>query len=71
MANKKKDKSRKAATKGGGGSKSSGGRRDASKPCKHVKLPLVPSKQPGTVALDNAKIFEILFLDVGMRGSRN
>ena len=25
-----------------------------------VSLPLVPSKQPGTVALDNAKIFEII-----------
>lgn len=25
-----------------------------------VKLPLVPSKQPGTVHLDNAKIYEII-----------
>jgi hypothetical protein len=25
-----------------------------------VSLPLVRSKQPGTVALDNAKIFEII-----------
>jgi hypothetical protein len=27
---------------------------------KRVSLPLVRSKQPGTVALDNAKIFEII-----------
>jgi len=27
---------------------------------RHVSLPLVPSKHPGTVALDNAKIFEII-----------
>ena len=33
------------------------------KPKRHrrpVSLPLVRSKQPGTVALDNAKIFEII-----------
>jgi hypothetical protein len=26
----------------------------------HVALPLVRSKQPGTLALDNARIFEII-----------
>ncbi len=27
---------------------------------RHVSLPLVPSKNPGSVFLDNAKIFEII-----------
>jgi len=32
-----------------------------SKPVRRVKLPLVPSKRPGTLHLDNAKIDELLF----------
>lgn len=32
-----------------------------SKPRHRVKLPLVPSKRPGTLHLDNAKIDELLF----------
>lgn len=27
---------------------------------KHVSLPIVPSKRPGALKLDNAKIFEII-----------
>ena len=27
---------------------------------RRVKLPIVPSKRPGTLALDNAKIYEII-----------
>jgi hypothetical protein len=30
------------------------------RPRRHVTLPLVRSKRPGTVVLDNAKIFEII-----------
>jgi hypothetical protein len=32
-----------------------------SKPGRRVKLPLVPSKRPGTLHLDNAKIDELIF----------
>lgn len=32
---------------------------------RRVELPLVRSKHPGTVALDNAKIFEIIPLPLG------
>lgn len=30
------------------------------KPRRRVKLPLVPSKKPGTLQLDNAKIYETI-----------
>jgi hemolysin activation/secretion protein len=30
------------------------------KPRRRVKLPLVPSKSPGTLQLDNAKIYDII-----------
>jgi len=30
------------------------------KPGRRVKLPLVPSKKPGTLRLDNAKIYEAI-----------
>jgi hemolysin activation/secretion protein len=30
------------------------------KPHRRVKLPLVPSKKPGTLQLDNAKIYETI-----------
>jgi hypothetical protein len=32
------------------------------KSCKRIKLPLIRSKQPGTLELDNDKIFEIISL---------
>jgi hypothetical protein len=28
--------------------------------CRRVKLPLVPSKEPGTLHLDNAKIYNLI-----------
>jgi hypothetical protein len=35
-------------------------RESRSKRCRRAKLPIVRSKQPGTLELDNAKIFEII-----------
>jgi hypothetical protein len=36
-------------------------KKNRSKPGRRVKLPLVPSKKPGTLPLDNAKIHEAIF----------
>ena len=34
---------------------------------KRVALPLIPSKAPGTLDIDNAKIYDLIFLPNGLR----